>query len=220
MFHLIREGNVSRKTHAKLTTFWGNRIHIDSTYKIYHHIAQLSNIKPNIFDCCINSCCAFMGSEYESAMSCPYCHESRFDERNRSRNTFEYIPLMSRIQSMFLNTTLIEKMRYRSSFDSNSSTYDDVFSGSLTSVSLLSMSSSMEPLILTYSLTTLVTLLSESSQMDSKFSNVVLMPPAGLSLPSTLTCHPLNKHISTMSSPSSSFLALDLLATCPCSSDL
>src|SRR5258708_2930961 len=37
---------------------------------------------------------------------------------------------MSHIQLMFLNTTLIEKMRYCSSFDSNSSTYDDVFSGS------------------------------------------------------------------------------------------
>src|SRR5260370_28630087 len=130
MFQLMREGKLSRKTHAKLTTFWGNRIHIDSTYKIYCCIAQLSNIKPNIFDCCINSCCTFTGSEYESAMSCPYCHESRFDECNRSRNTFEYIPLMSRIQLMFLNTTLIEKMRYCSSFDSNLSTYNDVFSGS------------------------------------------------------------------------------------------
>src|SRR5258708_688249 len=49
--------------------------------------------------------------------------------------------------------------------------------GPITSISLLSMSSSMEPLILTYSLTTLMTLLLESSQMDSKFSNIVLMPP-------------------------------------------
>src|SRR5258708_3055395 len=119
---------------------------------------------------------------------------------------------MSCIQLMFLNTTqvLIPTQVHTMMFSV----------GPITSVSLLSMSSLMEPLILTYSSMTLLTLLLESSQMDSKFSNVVLMPPAGLSLPSTLTCHPLNEHISTMSPPSSSFLALDLLATCPCSSDL
>ena len=75
MFSLIRRGNISRSIHVMLATFWNNRIHIESMYKLCRRIASLSQIKTIVYDCCINSCCAFIGTNFKSAQSCPFCHE-------------------------------------------------------------------------------------------------------------------------------------------------
>ncbi|KAF8314411.1 uncharacterized protein EI90DRAFT_2948271 [Cantharellus anzutake] len=130
MFNFIRNTNLPRKAYAQLAKFWGSRIHVESLYKLFRHILELSNIETTVYDCCINSCCAFTGTDYKTAELCPYCHEPRFDKHCRSRNTFEYIPLTSRIKSMFLNCSLTERMTYRSNFEFNAGCYDDVFSGS------------------------------------------------------------------------------------------
>ena len=130
MFSLIREGHVLRTSHSKIGTFWGNHLYTETLFKLFCQITELSNVQTTAYDCCINSCCAFIGADYETADSCPYCHEPRFDERKRSRNTFEYIHLTSRIKSFFLNTSLKEKMSYHANFKYDPDSYDDVFSGS------------------------------------------------------------------------------------------
>ena len=82
MFSLIRRGNISQSIHAMLVTFWNDQIHIESMYKLCRHIASLSQIKTIVYNCCINSCCAFIGTDFESAQSCPFFHEPRFDDQN------------------------------------------------------------------------------------------------------------------------------------------
>src|SRR5258707_1303691 len=92
MFSLIRRGNISWSIHVILVTFWNDRIHIESMYKLCRRIASLSQIKTIVYDCCINSCCAFIGTDFESAQSCPFCHEPRFDDRNCTRKYLMYYP--------------------------------------------------------------------------------------------------------------------------------
>src|SRR5258708_36397118 len=113
-----------------LVTFWNDRIHIESMYKLCRRIASLSQIKTIVSDCFINSCCAFIGTDFESAQSCPFCHEPRFDGRNSTRITYKYIPLTSHMMSMFLNSHLVDKMKYRSNFPSDPTVSEDIFSGS------------------------------------------------------------------------------------------
>src|SRR5258708_9462592 len=130
MFNLIREGHISWKTHSKFTTFWGDHIHSKSLYKLFCQMTELSNVETVMYDCCINSCCVFTGTNYETAELCPYCHEPRFDKHHQSRNRFKYILLTCCIQSMFLNHSLTNKMMYWSNFEFNADSYEDIFSGS------------------------------------------------------------------------------------------
>ena len=130
MFSLIREGHILCKSHSKITTFWGDHLFTETLFKLSCQIVQLSNVKTTAYDCCVNSCCAFIGTDYKTADSCPYCHEPRFDECKQSRNTFQYIHLTSQIKLMFLNTSLKEKLSYHANFKYNPDSYNDVFSGS------------------------------------------------------------------------------------------
>ncbi|KAF8312376.1 hypothetical protein DL93DRAFT_2048566, partial [Clavulina sp. PMI_390] len=88
-------------------------------------IKELSSITREVYDCCIQSCCAFTG-KYASLDKCPFCPNSRYDESGRARQKFVYLPLPPRFQSMFLNTTLSNLMDYRHTYTSEPGHVSDV----------------------------------------------------------------------------------------------
>lgn len=85
---------------------------VSSWKTIQARIAQLSGFKPEVYDCCIASCCAFTGPHVDK-QECPYCHEPRFDSRRRPRKVFIYLPLIPRLKSYLANKTMAKQMSYR-----------------------------------------------------------------------------------------------------------
>ncbi|RDX50223.1 hypothetical protein OH76DRAFT_1316031, partial [Lentinus brumalis] len=85
---------------------------LSSWKAIQARIAQMSGYKPEVYDCCVNSCCCFVGP-HADAETCPYCPERRRDARGRARKHFIYLPLIPRLKAYLANPELAKKMQYR-----------------------------------------------------------------------------------------------------------
>ena len=107
------------------------------SFKVTRSRAQfIASFKPVSYDCCINSCCCFVGPCTDD-QECPYCHEARFNTQGKPRKQFTYrdIPLIPRLVAYFKNPSLVNQMKYRHQFrtdpaNSESTTMADVFNGS------------------------------------------------------------------------------------------
>lgn len=75
-------------------------------------ITDLSSFKPQVYDCCVNSCCCFVGP-HADATECPYCHTSRHNSAGKPRQQFVYLPVIPRLKSLLANPTTAKKMQYR-----------------------------------------------------------------------------------------------------------
>ncbi|THH12489.1 hypothetical protein EW146_g7643 [Bondarzewia mesenterica] len=75
-------------------------------------IAFLAGFKPEIYDCCTNSCCCYIGP-HEKRNRCPYCDTPRFYEDGRARKHFVYIPLIPRLRAFASSKSMATQMRYR-----------------------------------------------------------------------------------------------------------
>lgn len=94
------------------------------------HVAFLAGIKPEIYHCCPNSCCCYVGP-HANLQKCPYCEEPRFRANGRARKCFTYIPLIPRLQAFAANKSMAEQMQYRSHGHTHvMGTMSDVFDGS------------------------------------------------------------------------------------------
>ncbi|THU76674.1 hypothetical protein K435DRAFT_622028, partial [Dendrothele bispora CBS 962.96] len=92
--------------------------------------AWLARFRPMPYDCCINSCCCFVGPHADE-LRCPFCHESRYrDGTTRPRKRFCYVPLIPRLVSFYYSPPMIEKLQYRANFESNDD-MRDIFDGKL-----------------------------------------------------------------------------------------
>src|SRR5947207_11573093 len=69
-----------------------------STTRTLRIIDEITGINHVRISCCINSCIAYTGEKYSNLKMCPHCHEPRFDHRNISRQTFDYIPITHRMR--------------------------------------------------------------------------------------------------------------------------
>ncbi|KAJ7663640.1 hypothetical protein B0H17DRAFT_1143968 [Mycena rosella] len=72
----------------------------------------LAGFKPEIYDCCINSCLCYAGPNADLT-SCPYCKEPRRRANGKSRKKFTYIPLIPRLVAFAGNRDIAEKHQYR-----------------------------------------------------------------------------------------------------------
>lgn len=90
--------------------------------------ARLSGIKPTRYDCCVDSCCCFVGP-HANLDNCPYCNKSCQDEYSQPRKQFSYLPLIPRLKILMRNKELQEKMQYCSQHAHNPDVVDDVFDG-------------------------------------------------------------------------------------------
>ncbi|KAL1741823.1 hypothetical protein HDZ31DRAFT_12038, partial [Schizophyllum fasciatum] len=100
-----------------------------ASYKVTRRRAAfLSRFQPVPYDCCINSCCCYTGS-YLDKQSCPFCGEVRYDGNGKPRRRFTYLPLIPRLRTFYSNLGMIDKLRYRQTFEPEVDFLQDVFDG-------------------------------------------------------------------------------------------
>ncbi|KAF8813489.1 hypothetical protein BYT27DRAFT_7084181, partial [Phlegmacium glaucopus] len=90
----------------------------------------LSGFKPELYHCCPNSCCCYVGPHADLKI-CPFCKEDRYRADGRTpRKIFTYIPLIPRLKAFALNSKVATTMQYRADYTSQHGIIADVFDGS------------------------------------------------------------------------------------------
>ncbi|PIL31775.1 hypothetical protein GSI_06479 [Ganoderma sinense ZZ0214-1] len=87
-----------------------------SLAKIRAHLAFLSGLKPQVYDCCPESCMAYTGP-LEDLTHCAYCKTSRFDEYGNPRRCYTYLPLKDRLRALRRHEPTAKEMDYRGKFE-------------------------------------------------------------------------------------------------------
>ncbi|KIJ34352.1 hypothetical protein M422DRAFT_99799, partial [Sphaerobolus stellatus SS14] len=128
MFALRLDANLSRRTTRKFARAFRDRLHIETVYLMHCRIALLSGIMLERYDCCRNSCVAFLG-EYKECSSCPKCQLSRWNEMDKPYAICEYLPIIPRLQGYYQNPEMVEKLLYRSQQVHVPGVYNDFFDG-------------------------------------------------------------------------------------------
>nr|GAT57216.1 predicted protein [Mycena chlorophos] len=91
-------------------------------------VDHLAGFKPQIYDCCVNSCLCYVGP-HKDLIRCSYCNEIRYRTNGKPRKRFTYIPIIPRLLALLKNPVIAEKMRYRADFKQEADHVDDVFGG-------------------------------------------------------------------------------------------
>ena len=125
-FNLRMTSNMSRTTFNQMRHTFRNKISIGSEWTIINRMAILSQIEPEWYDCCINSCITYTRQHCDSDI-CPYCHEPRFSSAKKPRRRFPYIPLIPRLQGFFKSPAMIETLSYRHRYVRTPGTINDIF---------------------------------------------------------------------------------------------
>lgn len=104
---------------------------IPSLFETQRRVAEISGLKAEYSDCCPKICCCFTGP-YENLNFCPFpdCREPRYDESGKPRMQFQHLPIIPRLQAMFLNRDVIQLLDYRTTRTPGDS-MSDVFDGKL-----------------------------------------------------------------------------------------
>ncbi|KAA1466791.1 hypothetical protein DENSPDRAFT_749128, partial [Dentipellis sp. KUC8613] len=85
---------------------------VPSVREAQTRLAFLASFKPQIYDCCINSCICYTGPR-KMLRECPECKEPRFNASGHSRKHFTYLPLIPRLLAMVSSDSMASLMRYR-----------------------------------------------------------------------------------------------------------
>jgi hypothetical protein len=110
---------------------WGfrQRISLESKYLNNKFGEEKSRLSPLSIDCCVKSCIAYDG-DYADANACPFCGEKRKDAQGRPRSTFHPLPLVPRLQGMFQDAEVSQKLnRSNLPADCNANIFRDKFDG-------------------------------------------------------------------------------------------
>ncbi|KAG2143023.1 hypothetical protein DEU56DRAFT_733454, partial [Suillus clintonianus] len=103
---------------------------VPSLKKAKSRVAFLSGLEPRHRDCCVNSCCCFVGPN-EDLEVCPHCSAPRYQSNGQPQKQFSYVPVIPRLVSMFQNPALASKMKYRAHDHIHTpGSISDVFDGS------------------------------------------------------------------------------------------
>ncbi|EJF66330.1 hypothetical protein DICSQDRAFT_32716, partial [Dichomitus squalens LYAD-421 SS1] len=128
-FALKVDTHMPGKTFEKLAyTFPHARL---SSWKaIQSRVAQLSGFEPELYHCCVNSCCCFVGP-HSDRETCPYCAEARFDAKHCPRKLFVYLPITPRLKSYLANPDMAKRMEHRGrDYEHNPDVIRDVYDSS------------------------------------------------------------------------------------------
>ncbi|KAI0640398.1 hypothetical protein C8Q79DRAFT_882617, partial [Trametes meyenii] len=102
---------------------------LPSLHKIKARVTFLAGIKPQVYDCCSDSCVAYTGP-FADLQECPYCKLSRYDDYGKPRRRFTYFPMEARLAALSSHRETAERMQYRGDYISDpSGTVQDVFDG-------------------------------------------------------------------------------------------
>ncbi|QRV77093.1 Transposase family Tnp2 protein [Ceratobasidium sp. AG-Ba] len=120
----------SRQTYNELRYGPCKMLDIPSEFIAYRRLAILAGFGTRAYDCCVNSCCCFLG-KHKDLDACPYCAEPRFSVAGRPRRSFHYTPLIPQLQALFRSRQVLAKLMYRSKVEGNSEPdmIEDVYDG-------------------------------------------------------------------------------------------
>ena len=108
--------HTTRESYDDLRETIAEELEFDSEYKALKLLFDLSDLKPKIHHCCINSCIAYTG-KYADLDICPFCQEPRYfddlDVKQTPRYKYFYIPLIPQLKAIFANPTYRELCMYR-----------------------------------------------------------------------------------------------------------
>ncbi|KAF9537572.1 hypothetical protein CPC08DRAFT_618684, partial [Agrocybe pediades] len=128
-FVLKTEDHVSNHTFECMRHAFRRNESVGRFSTIKTRVRRLAQFEPRLYDCCINSCCCFVGPLAEEQV-CSYCKQPRFDSQGKARKSFTYIPLIPRLVNFFKNVDMITKMEYRSNCAPDPLSMHDIFDGS------------------------------------------------------------------------------------------
>ena len=93
-FTFKTEENLSDKLFERMCHMF-SELNLESFKVTNSHAQFLAAFKPVPYDCCINSCCCFVGPRKDD-QECSYCNEPRYIAQQKPRKRFTYIPLIPR----------------------------------------------------------------------------------------------------------------------------
>lgn len=102
----------SRSTYEDLRHGVCEGLKLPSEFIAWRRLRILSGLQSRSYDCCVNSCCCFLG-KYKDMETCPYCGEKRYSPGNKRRRAFHYSPLIPQLRGLFQNREMASNLRYR-----------------------------------------------------------------------------------------------------------
>ncbi|KAJ3901953.1 hypothetical protein F5879DRAFT_806327, partial [Lentinula edodes] len=125
-FALKVETHMSNDTFAALAATFPNDP--PASWKVTKKRAEwLARLRPVIYECCINSCVCYMGPHADKKQ-CPHCKEFRYRPDGKTpRKWFTYVPIIPRLTAYYRSLSMIEKLRYRTTFQPTNGEVHDVF---------------------------------------------------------------------------------------------
>jgi hypothetical protein len=75
-------------------------------------VTFLSGFKPEVYDCCVNSCLCYVGP-HKDPTKCTYCNQEHYRPDGQPQKTFLYIPLIPQLHAFAANAKLATSMRYQ-----------------------------------------------------------------------------------------------------------
>ncbi|KAG1889030.1 uncharacterized protein F5891DRAFT_965740 [Suillus fuscotomentosus] len=106
-------------------------IQLPSLKQTRARVAFLAGLSPARYDCCINSCCCFVGP-IEDLDRCPHCSAPCRTPSGLPQKQFTYIPIIPHLVALYANRQSATEMRYRTRGHSHQpGNITDMFDGSL-----------------------------------------------------------------------------------------
>ncbi|KAG8684518.1 hypothetical protein FRC08_013646 [Ceratobasidium sp. 394] len=120
----------SRDTWDELRRGVCESLDIPSEFIAWRRLRLLAELESSAYDCCINSCCCFLG-KYQDLNECPFCHEARYNARGNARRLYRYTPLIPQLRALFQDKEMAKKLGYRVQAEGrfDPEVVEDVFDG-------------------------------------------------------------------------------------------
>ncbi|QRW01118.1 Transposase family Tnp2 protein [Ceratobasidium sp. AG-Ba] len=120
----------SRQTYDELRHGVCEPLRIPSEFVAYRRLRIMAGFETRTYDCCVNSCCCFLG-KYRECRVCSFCKEPRYTTDGRARRSFYYSPLIPQLQALYRSPEMLEKLQYRSTVENASEpgVFEDVYDG-------------------------------------------------------------------------------------------
>ena len=105
-----------------------------SLYKVKNYLKNITNLVPEFYDMCENSCICYSG-DYESFQTCPICESVRLDARGKAKKVMPYLSIKDRLKIQFNDENRAKELLYRHEYITNKkdddNDLDDIFDGKI-----------------------------------------------------------------------------------------
>jgi Transposase family tnp2 len=103
-----------------------------SLYKVKTYLKDVTNLIPEFYDMCENSCICYTGN-YEAYTNCPICDASRLDVRGKAKKVMPYLSVKDRLKIQFNDENRAKELLYRYEYTTNKNDddLDDIFDGKI-----------------------------------------------------------------------------------------